>query len=214
VPSFRNRDDRWIWEDAYTLNYWGVPAQFMPGEIALDCGGHIGSVAVLAAERGATVVTVEPASSNLHMLAINTQHLGGHVRIIPAAVVARGGPKQIRLVHCPVEGGFSGHTTVLHPDRGSHEDVATVEFDKLVCRPIRYCKLNIEGAEYEILRRCEVLDRIQAIAVQFHRVGGEDPEQGRELLKKAGFRELRWLPNPSQLPPYTMNFWDFWGTRL
>jgi FkbM family methyltransferase len=214
--TFRNDDDRRTWEGVYANLDYEVPDSFEPGDTVLDLGAHIGCFARLCAERGACVIAAEPAEDNIRVFRLNTEPQKGRIMLVSRAVVPPGHPRMTWLVHCPVPGGFSGHTLVLHPDKGDSEEVPTITLDELIelAGPkIRFCKMNIEGSEYEVLRTATLLGRIQTLMVQFHNVSGENPEDGRAWLQAQGFVEDRWDVQLSHDDHVTPNFWNFRGTR-
>lgn len=142
--------------------------------LIIDAGGYIGTAA-LALRRmfpEATIVSVEPSSSNLELLKKNIEAFP-NMHYEHAALVPEGGPGQIELRDRGT--GAWGLTVVEQPaDRGSQviERVPTVTIEQ-ICRkygvdhPI-IVKVDIEGAELPLLARPEWLSKVPVLLIELH----------------------------------------------
>lgn len=150
----------------------------------LDLGAHKGVFTVKAALAGPAVrvVAVEPAPANLICLRENVdQNCAGQTTVVAAAVAAVPGTASLQLSdsasHHLVEGPWPGESVV---------EVETVGLDALLAMltgPADLVKMDIEGAEYEVLAASvAVLSRVRRLVVKCHRVGDRSAIGGSNVL--------------------------------
>lgn len=128
----------------------------------LDLGGNIGTFALLALSRGAHVTTCEPEQDNLTILERNLTHnfKGKDWHIIPAAVTVKTST-DIDLYIC--KGEYNKYRHTVHAKRGR----ATVKvqniniYDLLKSKKFNAIKMDIEGAEIEILETLKPEDYVK-----------------------------------------------------
>ncbi len=88
------------------------------------------------------------------------------------------------------EGGDSGRLKRT-TDHGESIRVLTARLRDFLTEPVHFLKLDIEGAEAEVLRDCaDRLDRVERLFVEYHSFAGE-PQRLDEILRilrDAGFR--------------------------
>ncbi|MCK1485642.1 FkbM family methyltransferase [Bradyrhizobium sp. 193] len=144
--------DRWF-------RYVTVPsylAKIRPSDVVIDCGANVGKFAELFAARGAMVYAFEP-----HPIAFSALHrrIGGleNVRCINKAVSDRAG--RMKLYLRPNDNSIAAtESSSLMAEKinvsTSHfvevDVVRLVDFIREVGR-IRFLKMDIEGAEYDVL---------------------------------------------------------------
>ena len=169
------------WDDAIRASvaheYPTVPESFAPGEVVVDLGCHTGAFCQLAAARGATVIGYEANRENHALAAINTARLPA-VAIRHAAVWRSDGHGTSTLRFTPSSnpantGGGSvmfdrpeDHWWALREGPDVHgtggvlsmHPVPTVALDDVLTAagPVRFLKLDVEGAEFPILLRAAV----------------------------------------------------------
>jgi FkbM family methyltransferase len=160
----------------------GVAAMLRPGDLVLDCGANVGAITAILAETGADVLAFEP---DPFAFAALSARFADHPRVtlVNAAVGASAGT--VRLMRAanfednPT--GASVKSTILQGgraiDASNGFDVPLISFPDLIRekiaagREVAFVKMDIEGAELEIL---EVLDRdgllaqIRVIVVETH----------------------------------------------
>lgn len=131
-----------------------------PNEKWLDLGGNIGTFALLALSRGASVVSCEPEKDNLSLLIKNLKYnfpLETGWQIIPKAVINKN-VKQLDLYLC--KGDYNKYRHTIYPKRGRK----TVKVDSINIRTLLKqnnfdcIKIDIEGAEIDILEELEIND--------------------------------------------------------
>jgi FkbM family methyltransferase len=142
-----------------------------PGRIAIDCGANVGRYTELMAERGADVLAFEP---NPWAFAALQRRFAGipSVRCLNAAVTDHDGRMRLylhqRSDQDPVR--WSPGSSLVR-DKGNVSDrnwveVETVDLDSLIAwidRPVTLLKLDVEGAELQLLRRLIETGRIASV---------------------------------------------------
>ena len=127
------------------------------GSAFLDCGANVGDVTGLALESGMIVHAFEPNRMAADRL---TERFGGHERLTIHRV-AVGASARRAVLSQSVEGGLaytvSSSLFFGKPDdfeRGEEVEVIDLfAFMKTLSDPIGVVKLDVEGAEFEILER-------------------------------------------------------------
>jgi FkbM family methyltransferase len=171
--------DRMLGEILHARVYDVPTAPVRPGDVVVDVGANHGFATCHFARRGARVLAFEPSPEVYAMLAVNVaaNRLGGQVTAFQEALLDRDGTATLFVT--PVLGG--GMSTLDHgfaealslPLTGRPEvrtrTLAGVLATQGVDR-VRLLKLDCEGSELAILRSLDrgVLDRIDAIAVEYH----------------------------------------------
>jgi len=141
-----------------------------PGKTFLDVGANIGAVSVYAARAGSYVVAVEPDPANLDYLRANMMALapvGGYDIIEAAAVGGRAGTVRIMQCHGNTHISEDGQVEV---DASTLEDIIMRPDMLLLDGDIDVCKVDIEGAEYELIEGTplRVLERIRYLTLEFN----------------------------------------------
>lgn len=167
-----------------------------PGSI-IDAGANIGIFSVLAARMfpDRQVIAVEPVTDNVAVLrdALDQNHLEQRVTVAPFALAAQQGHQKIYRD----AGNEGGHSMLVSRTSRSAKFVHAPTLalrDLFEQQHVERCallKMDIEGAEYEVLRGCtpEVLGRIDRIHLEFHRsdARGDDGQALAVLLRQNGF---------------------------
>jgi len=142
------------------------------------------------------LIVFEPDPANLVQLRKNIADERG-VTIVPKGVA--GAPGHLKL-HVESSGGVGGRST-LYAELGHHDSTVEIEvttldrvFDDFAIERCDLLKIDVEGAEYEILGCASraTLDRIDRIVGEYHDVRPEDPstriDAFRRFLEDAGYR--------------------------
>lgn len=186
----QKRNMRKAWAEGYLT---GICAMLRPGDLAVDCGANMGVVTAQLAATGADVIAFEPDPDCFAAL---QQKFGAttNVTLINAAVGTRAGT--VRLMRAgnfdanPV--GASVKNTILDGGRGIDEgnsvEVQLIDFPAFLREKgqIGFLKLDIEGAELEILEAMErdgLFARVKSLVAETHE------RKFPELRQR--FRELR-----------------------
>lgn len=150
-----------------------------PGDIALDCGANVGDMAVVLARRGATVHAFEP---NPHAFAVLRQRFAGNpnVHCHQAAVGVKAGRQALYLHENSLQDEVywsNGSSLLAEKPNVSSERSVDVQVVDLVAflrdlgRPVKVLKMDIEGAEVEVLNHMidsDALKLAQNILVEMH----------------------------------------------
>ena len=162
----------------------------------LDCGAHRG-ISVHFWKTfypGARVIAFEPDPENFAELERNCGGMDS-VTLHNAAVWSRTGVLSFSQV-----GGLGGHITKFAEKRRCKTiRVRSLRLREFLFEPIDMLKLDVEGAEMEVLLDCrEVLSNVKNIFVEYHSFVGRPQQLGTllSLLENSGFR----LHAHSELP--------------
>lgn len=162
-----------------------------PGDTVMDCGGFIGTFAAAVLEQQAsTVVVYEASPKNASLLRANLEPYGDTAQIEEVALVA-GDRRSVTLTLS----GFSGANSIVPRGRAAEKrsiEVPAVNF-RAELRRIKpqVLKLDIEGAEYDILDSiiADDLASVECIFVEFHPYDDREQRIARvtALILEAGF---------------------------
>jgi FkbM family methyltransferase len=162
-----------------------------PGDVVVDLGANAGIFAVLAAKLGGSVVAVEAQPPV--RLARNLQANGcaDRVLVVHGLLGARIGLLHERPDTALVGPGVEGRRS-LGPSVTMQDLVETHRLDR-----IDFLKVDIEGTEFELLRRDELwLGRVRRIAAEVHLEFGR-VEELQDELEAAGFATALGPPSRS-----------------
>ncbi|MDP4034431.1 MAG: FkbM family methyltransferase [Pseudorhodobacter sp.] len=177
----------------------GVAAMLRPGDLVMDCGANIGSITAILAETGADVMAFEPDPFAFGELSAKfADH--PRVELINAAVGATAGT--VRLMRASNfddnPAGASVKSTILQGGRSIDAttgfDVPLISFPDLIRekiasgRELAFVKMDIEGAELEILEALDqqgLLAQIRCIVVETHERKFKDLRPRYRALREA-----------------------------
>lgn len=196
----RHEFDDAIYRNVYVNNEYGVPDD-MTGWTVLDVGGHIGCFSRLCVERGARVLAVEPDSENASWWRKNIGEVtDGSSNILEFAVASEYSGRNLYA--------WCGDPACYTTSRGGMYirclQAAPLEHFLSFCRQwnteriIDLCKIDCEGAEYEIVESSVFLG-VKRLAIEFHdfTIGGDSmvrqrAEWCRKRLAELKFTEQKW----------------------
>lgn len=153
-----------------------------PGDVVLDLGAHVGAFTIYAAKQvgpAGRVIAFEPYSRNFRLLEENIR-LNGLSNVIALNRGAWDRAGELDLVLSELSGSHSMHaSSSVAPRSGGiervHVDTVDHSLAELMVETAQFVKMDIEGAELEVLRGMEHLLRSNppsfAIAA-YHTVGG------------------------------------------
>lgn len=153
----------------------------MRDEMVLDIGGHIGGVALMCAQRGATVFTFEPERETYQLLLRNIARSPFKDRILPFNMGVGDSHLQ-KLYQDTKERGVAS----IHPETNYHlsttyEWIGTVTLATVleVMNKIDFLKLDCEGCEIEVIPDIPYHHKqIKRIGMELH----QDDKQNQALL--------------------------------
>jgi FkbM family methyltransferase len=159
--------------------------------LVLDVGAHVGAFVCWAASRAPTarIVAFEPEPRNFGDLEGNVlrNNLEGRVELVNAAAASVDGEVALH-----VHGGDRQLSSVV-AKAGEAVPVRCINLDQYIRTslqdPIDLLKMDVEGAEWEILSslRDDTWARVSRVVVEVHIFGGHRLRDMEELLQSRGF---------------------------
>lgn len=167
-----------------------------PGDTVVDAGAHVGSYALTAARLvgpSGAVFAFEPGPENYRILVENVR-LNGYANVAArnAAVGAKTEKRSFNIADSSDSNSFYAHP--LAGLKSTHEVDCVAIDDALAGRRVDVVKIDVEGAEPEVLQGMEKTIRANpgiVLFVEFNpcclRLGGHDPRAMLKLLEDWGF---------------------------
>ena len=155
--------------------------------VIIDCGANYGTSVIffkkLYPESEIVAVEADPDIYKLLSGNIERQRMAD-VTLINKAVAVKRGP-----VTFYKQGADGGSLHALQDSRGSVQ-VESISIDELLCRPVDFLKVDIEGAEVDVLCGCTKLENVSKLFIEYHSFSDSEQELDRMLnkLKQNGFR--------------------------
>jgi FkbM family methyltransferase len=159
-----------------------------PDAVILDIGAHIGTFALIASRRAATgtIHALEPDASNFSLLTRNIRlNRAANVVAHELALAGENGARRLFLGEGTWEHSL-GPAQVRPVCASVYVEAITLErfFEREAIVSVDLMKMNIEGAEYEVLLTApdHVVRRIDVMLVEYHpSVAHSGPELARRL---------------------------------
>ncbi|WP_218082798.1 FkbM family methyltransferase [Anthocerotibacter panamensis] len=155
-------------QDSYQLA--SVP--FSRGDCVIDIGGHIGLFSIVLAKiyPDLKIYAFEPFPANYECFRKNIVHNRVmNVSLYNLAVTKDG--RNLSMVTNPNNSGGATAYSTIHTHLKT-DNIPSISLEKIFEQnSIEHCKLlkiDCEGAEYEILLNCTILDKIDYLAAEFH----------------------------------------------
>jgi FkbM family methyltransferase len=162
---------------AHVYDVRGVPIR--SGDLVIDIGANHGFFTCYAACKGARVIAFEPVPKLYERAVANVRQNGfaERVTVVPCAV---GGLR--REVEMRVSASLGGGESSIVNEFSRNNKIPIEETIRVPCKTladifeeysissIRMCKLDVEGAEFEILKSLgpNHIEKIQSIAMEYH----------------------------------------------
>jgi len=166
-----------------------------PDPMILDCGSNIGMTILYFKHvyPQARIIGFEPDPKIFPYLEENVQRNGlKDVKLVQSAVANKGGPLKFysdgKYGSClseQVGGGI--------PEGWSECEVPSVRLRDYLSEPVDFLKMNIEGAEWEVLADSEEqLSQVREMVIEYHHLPGLPRTLHKilELLNRQGFEYL------------------------
>ncbi len=133
----------------------------------IDCGAHIGlSVIYLKTKHtDAFVIAFEPDKTNFDLLTKNVSSFGFHKIELKNEAVW----KENTVLNFSHEGNMSSKIDTSGSSETNSSSVNAVRLFDIIDRKVDFLKLDIEGAEYEVLKDIQTkLAQIQHLFIEYH----------------------------------------------
>lgn len=171
--------------------YYFRPQQEPP--FIIDCGANYG-VSVVWFKRvypEARIVAVEADPNIFAMLQRNIdRHAYSDVTLLQRAVADASGSLAFQCIGAD-SGRLQADVASYGESSAAVVDVATIRLDELIGdERVDFLKIDIEGAELEVIRSCSKLDQVNQMFVEYHSFV-DAPQRLSQLLsalEKANFR--------------------------
>jgi FkbM family methyltransferase len=150
-----------------------------PGDVVLDIGANQGFFTCYAAQKGAKVFAFEPVPELFERLVFNVKRNGfaDRVTALQYAIAAFNGEVDLQI-----SDSLGGGQSSIIPEFTKSNQVSVGRTIQAPCKTlsqvladysipaVRLCKLDVEGAELEILRALTSPDlaKLQSIAMEYH----------------------------------------------
>lgn len=164
----------------------GISLREVTGTV-VDAGAHVGLFSLRVAPRASKVIALEPHPINYALLRLNLLRNGlANVQPVQEALWHERGEVDL------CEGPRSGQGS-LELEHGTAHRVSATSLDAVVAEsgPIDLLKLDIEGAEFDVLAGAspETLRQVRSIAAELHMKDREGREfELAERLRSLGFQ--------------------------
>lgn len=174
VASYQMFGETWYNKD-YDVPHFPI----RPGDVVLDIGANQGFFTCYAAYQGAKVYAFEPSEQSFQTLMENLEanHLSDRVTARPWAIAGKNG-----LLELIKTDNLGGGMNTTQPEFAKEINLQILEKSKVEgfslphvieefdLTKIRLCKLDCEGAEFEILKQLDRshLSKIDAFVLEYH----------------------------------------------
>jgi FkbM family methyltransferase len=166
-----------------------------PDPLIVDGGANLGMSVLFFRMRfpQAQIVAVEPHPEAFRLMEENTRGLGDGIERIRAALTEDGAPAT--LIAPPSDGASLMSSVDATLVDGAGIAVEGLRLSDLIARQEReidYLKLDVEGAEYGVVRdlvRTGAIARVREAAIEYHRTPAEPggPDEIASALRDRGF---------------------------
>lgn len=187
-------------------DFQAAVAELKPGDIAVDCGANVGKFTVPMASSGATVYAFEPNPDAFEALREKTASFS-NVRLFQTAVATANGEMRLFLHKYSGEDPlhFSTGSSLVGEKRNVRRDnfvmvetVAFAEFIRDLGAPVKLLKMDIEGAEVDVLNQLldeNLHERIDQAYIEVHdrqiKALADPTRRLRERLASIGADHIR-----------------------
>lgn len=205
-----------IWIEGYYSKYF----PFGRKAVILDIGAHNGYFSIFASVNtaaGSVIYAFEPVDENYSILTKNIEaNSVENVHARNMGVSKSGGSVNL-FINSAHTGGHS-----IYKERVQKYEINNIEEINIDCIAfgqivpadvdvIDYCKMDIEGAEFEVLLNTprKMLEKVSVYALEFHEFGGYKADDLIRLFKGLGYNvEHGYLPSKRGI-----SFGYIWAVR-
>ncbi|MCX6746119.1 MAG: FkbM family methyltransferase [Candidatus Parcubacteria bacterium] len=190
----RSQADKSIMKEIFELREYKEVETIIKSakETIIDAGAQAGFFVLYcrALNPEVKILAIEPDEDNLELL---NQHLEinnlKNIEVMPAALAAKSGLRDFFI-----SSDSHNHSLfrVLVPKINKNAKVKTYSLDDLLkeqgIEKVALLKLDIEGAEYEVLGNFTYWEKIKNIALEYHDFGDLKHQELEKILVENGFK--------------------------
>jgi len=192
--------DEWIYNEVYVENTYEI-SQFSKYDIVIDIGAHAGYFSKLCMDRGCeNVIAYEAEPDNYTTLTSNLKNYK-HFTSYNLAVW-KNSNQYLKFNTLPRKAntGLNSFykTNYATEDHFVSIDVETISLDDILFKfnKVKLLKIDVEGAEFEILLNSKLLNKVEKIVGEYHNDMTEyNVETLLEYLENVGFKINKIVPN-------------------
>jgi len=175
----------WSWREIWGDEIYLFPSPRTSPRI-IDGGANLGLATLFFLQKypGARVTAVEPDPTIFSLLQQNLESWKNeNLLLLPCALAATPGKRPFQS-----RGADAGRLDLEAASAASLE-VECLALDDLLTEPVDFLKLDLEGAETEVLEASHRLDRVEFLFVEHHSFAGSPRNLERLLsvLSRSGF---------------------------
>jgi len=155
----------------------------------IDCGAHIGMSVIYFKQKfpNSEIIAFEPNPGNFKLLNINIkQNNLGKIKTVQKAVSSKEGYQKYYVSNEKTSPWTWGDSLKKNDwtDLSSHIEVETVRLSSFINKKVDLLKIDIEGAETEVIAEIEhKLKLVKNIVLEFHGSSINPKNQHEEILK-------------------------------
>lgn len=189
-----------VFHEVFVRDVYRLSNDASPLKDVLDLGGNVGMFSVRIASRARRVFAYEPVPSNFEQLKRN---VAGYPNITPVNEAVGATHGVLKLFPGQSDRGTGRFSA--HPDASTHDTAHPFEvpcvtlamvFQRHGIEQLDLMKIDVEGAEHEILRAgAGLLGRVARIVGEYHPASTGSGESLKAMLEGSGFR-VEMQPNP------------------
>lgn len=168
--------------------------------VILDCGANVGVSLIFFKQKypKAQITAFEPDPEIAYFLEYNLQQFGFQdIRLFQKAVWT----SETEL-HFEADGADGGRIT----EKTEGKTISTVRLRDFLEKPVDFLKIDIEGAEYEVLKDItDRLSQVQHLFVEYHSFTNQNQhlDEILQILSQAGFRYYMQNSGIQSITPFT-----------
>jgi FkbM family methyltransferase len=163
-------------ETWYSHDYDVAGCPLRPGDVVIDIGANQGFFSCYAASKGASVYAFEPYPESFERLQRNIERNKFSSAVKLSQVAVSSTTSKTPLWFSNYLGGGANtivpaHLESIPEDIENSIEVDTVSIDSILSEipgAIRLCKVDCEGAEYDILGSLSNPSKIDSFAIEYH----------------------------------------------
>jgi FkbM family methyltransferase len=163
-------------ETWYSRDYDVPGCPLRRGDTVIDIGANQGFFSCYAASKGASVYAFEPFPESFARLQQNIKRNGLSTSVTPSQAAVSSSTGRAQMWCSDYLGGgantiVAAHLASIPENIQNRIEVDTISIDSVVSelrRDIRLCKIDCEGAEFEILVSLSDPSRIDSFAIEYH----------------------------------------------